>query len=112
MTADPASPASPPPIRKTSAQDRSTFMPATRAAEGLAPTDRNSNPVVVRFSSHHTPIAHAIAIRNPALIRRLVPAISGRCALDAMGGVIELADADDRISDGDDSRYARKYAIT
>src|SRR5215469_5680178 len=112
MTADPASPARPPAITKASTQLRSTFMPATRAADGFAPTDRNSNPVVVLFSSHHTPNAHARAIRNPALIRRLDPASSDRCALDQIAGVIELADPGARISDGDDSRYARKYAIT
>src|ERR1700733_6951197 len=112
MTADPASPARPPAIRKTSTQLRSTFMPATRADDGLAPTDRNSNPVVVLFSSHHAPNAHAIAIRNPTLIRKLVPAISGRCALDAIGRVIGLGDPGACSSDGDDSRYASRYAMT
>src|SRR5215510_12420789 len=104
MTADPPSPASPPAMSMTSAQVRSTLIPATRAADGFAPIDRNSNPVVVRFSSHHTPKAHASAIRKPALIRRLEPASSGRWALDAIGGVIGLDDPGACSSEGDDSR--------
>ncbi len=104
MTAEPASPASPPAISMTSTQERSTFMPATRAADAFAPTLRNSNPVVVRFSSHQTPNAQARAIRNPALIRRLVPASSGRCALDAIGGVIGLGEPGACSSDWEDSR--------
>ena len=88
----------------TSAQDRSTFIPATRAADALAPTDRNSNPVVVRLSSHQTANAQARAIRNPALIRRLVPASSGRCALNAIGGVIGLGQPGACSRDWEDSR--------
>ena len=65
-------------------------MPATRAALGFLPMLRNSKPVVVRFSSHHTPAAQASAMRKPALIRRCEPNSSGRCALPAMGAVIWL----------------------
>ena len=70
----------------------------------FAPTLRNSNPVVVRFSSHQTPNAQARAIRKPALIRRLVPASSGRCAFDAIAGVIEFDPPGACSSDCEDSR--------
>src|SRR5215469_18108576 len=109
MTVDAASPASPPPIAITSDQLRSTFIPATREAFGLAPMLRNSNPVVVRLSSHHTPNAQASASRKPTLMRRWVPAINGRCALDATRGVIGFGDPGACSSEGEDSRYARKY---
>src|ERR1700676_909011 len=88
MTAEPASPASPPAISITSTQLRSTFMPATRAALGFLPTLRNSNPVVVRLSSHQTLPAQASAIRKPALIRRCEPNSRDRRAFPAMGRVI------------------------
>jgi hypothetical protein len=63
-------------------------MPATRAALGFLPMARNSNPVVVRYSSHHTPNAHASAIRNDTLIRSVEPNRCGRCASPAMNGLI------------------------
>ena len=85
-----ASPARPPAIAMTRTQLRSTFMPATRAALAFLPMLRNSNPMVVRSSSHHTPAAQASAIRKPALIRRCVPNSSGRCASEAIAGVIGL----------------------
>ncbi len=88
ITPEPASPASPPAISITSTQERSTFMPATRAALGFLPMARNSNPVVVRYSSHHTPNAQARATRNPALIRSVEPNRCGRCASPAMNGLI------------------------
>ena len=90
ITVDAASPASPPAIAITSTQFRSTFMPATRAALGFLPTLRNSNPVVVRLSSHQTATAQASATRKPALMRRCVPNSSGRCASPAIGSGIGL----------------------
>ena len=88
MTVEAASPASPPAISMTSTQERSTFMPATRAALGFLPMVRNSKPGVVRYSSHHTPNAQARASRNPALIRSVEPNRCGRCASPAMKGLI------------------------
>ena len=104
MTEAAASPASPPPIVITSAQLRSTFIPATREALALAPMLRNSNPVVVRLSSHQTANAAASAIRKPALMRRWVPASSGRWALDVIGGVIAFDPPGACISECEDSR--------
>jgi hypothetical protein len=44
-------------------------MPAVRAAFGLAPTARNSKPMVLRSSSHHTPTAARITSTNPRCSR-------------------------------------------
>src|SRR5580765_6077832 len=88
MTVEAAIPASPPAISMTSTQERSTFMHATRAALGFLPMVRNSKPGVVRYSSHHTPNAHARASRNPALIRRVEPDGGGWCASPAIEVVL------------------------
>ena len=50
----PARPARPPAITMTPVSARLTLMPAVRAAFGLAPTARNSNPIVERSRSHQT----------------------------------------------------------
>src|ERR1700722_6391715 len=99
MTVGAASPARPPPIAITRAQLRSTFIPATRDALALEPTLRNSNPVVVRLSSHHTANAAASAIRKPTLMRRWVPAISGSRASDAIAWGMEFDGPGGGISD-------------
>src|ERR1700729_2468480 len=104
MTEAAARPARPPEIVITSVQLRSTFIPATREALALAPMLRNSNPVVVRLSSHHTARAAASAIRKPALMRRWVPASSGRWALDVIGRVIAFDPPGASISELEDSR--------
>ena len=88
MTEDAASPASPPASSMASTQVRSTLIPAVRAALGLAPTVRNWKPIVLRFSSHHTPAAASRASRKPALIRRLGPAMCHSRALTAITGLI------------------------
>ena len=85
-----ASPARPPASSMTSTQLRSTLIPAVRAALGLAPTVRNSKPVVLRSSSHHTPAAAASASRNPALTRRLGPAMCHSRESIAITGLIRL----------------------
>ena len=72
----------------TSTQLRSTLIPAVRAALGLAPTVRNSKPVVLRSSSHHTAAAAARASRKPALTRRLGPAMCHSRASTAITGLI------------------------
>src|SRR3984957_18855650 len=108
MTEAAARPASPPEIVITRAQLRSTFIPATREALTLAPMLRNSNPVVVRLSSHHTASAAASAIRKPALMRRWVPASSGRWALDVIGRVIEFRPPGASIREGEEGREGRK----
>src|SRR5262249_28249406 len=106
-----ASPARPPAISMTQIQDRDTLMPALRAAFAFAPTLRNSNPIVLRFSSHHTPTAQARASRKLALTRRGEPRSSGRCASLWISGLTRsvrpgrcIAEVP-RIQD-------RKYAIT
>ena len=91
MTAAPASPARPPAISITSTQLRSTFIPAVRAALGLAPTVRNRNPTVDRDSSHHTPPAAARATRRPASTCGGGPPTCGSAASDAMFGLISFA---------------------
>ena len=62
-------------------------MPALRAALGLAPTVRNSNPVVLRASSHHTAAAAASAIRKPTPTCGGGPPTCGNCAEVWMFGV-------------------------
>ncbi len=65
----PAMPARPPAMIMTPASARLTLMPAVRAAFGLAPTARNSNPMVERSSSHQTKAAAPSARRNPRFSR-------------------------------------------
>src|ERR1700733_12035361 len=84
------SPASPPASSITRIQDRSTLMPAVRAALGLAPTVRNWNPVVVRDSSQATPAAPATAIRTPTRAGGGGPPTCPRLALPAMNGATWL----------------------
>ena len=57
---------------------------------GVLADAADSNPMVVRSSSHQMPAAQASATRKPALMRRCVPNSSGRCAFPAMAGVIGL----------------------
>ncbi len=86
-------------------------MPALRAAFGLAPTLRNSKPIVLRLSSHHTPTAQARASRKLALTRRCEPSSSGRCASPAMTGLIR-SDRPGRCIAEVPRIQDRKYAIT
>ena len=65
----PAMPARPPAITMTPASARLTLIPAVRAAFGLAPTARNSNPMVERSRSHQTKAAAPRASRNPRFSR-------------------------------------------
>src|ERR1700733_2966936 len=104
MTEAAAGPASPPAIVTPGVQLPPPFMPATREALALAPMLRNSNPVVVRLSSHQTARAAASAIRKPALSRRWVPASSGRWALDVIGRVIAFDPPGASISECEESR--------
>src|SRR5260370_32847457 len=85
-----ARPARPPAISITSAQLRSTLIPALRAARGLAPTVRNWKPIVLRLSSQATPATAARAIRNPTLACGGGPPRCGNMALAAIGGAIWL----------------------
>lgn len=68
-------------------------MPAVRAALGLAPTARNSKPIVLRSSSHHTPNAARMTSTNPRCSRESSknrgswadPSTIGLTGLDAPG---------------------------
>ena len=90
MTAEAARPARPPAISMTSAQLRSTLMPALRAARGLAPTVRNWKPMVLRESSQATPAAAAIATRKPTFACGGGPPTCGKIAFLSIGGAIWL----------------------
>jgi hypothetical protein len=57
-----------------------TFMPAVRAAAGLAPTARSRNPMVLRENSHHTPIADAMPRMTAKSNGSELPAMCGRRA--------------------------------
>src|SRR3990170_4970912 len=77
----PASPASPPLIIMAMIVDAAMLMPAYRAAVGLKPTARNSNPLVERNRSHDTASAAARPRTKPQLARR--PSMSGGYQDDA-----------------------------
>ena len=62
MTAAPPSPASPPEITIDRTVDQAMLMPAYRAADGLRPTARNSNPFVERKRNQLTTMAATMAI--------------------------------------------------
>jgi hypothetical protein len=61
--------------------DGSTFMPAVRAAAGLAPTARSLNPSVLRSSSQAVPAAAASASSRPKCTRRSPPSRCGSRAV-------------------------------
>ena len=90
MIVEAARPARPPEISMTSAQLRSTLMPALRAARGLAPTVRNWNPMVLRLSSQATPATAARATRNPTFACGGGPPTCGNVAFSWIGGAIWL----------------------
>src|SRR6185437_15762088 len=77
----PASPKSTPDSTMTRAVLRDTFMPAVRAALGLAPTARSEKPNVDRVSNHQQPTAAAIAISRPALTGNDEPSRCGNRAV-------------------------------
>jgi hypothetical protein len=58
---------------------RPTLIPAVRAAAGLAPTARSSNPNTDRLSSQATPAVTSTASTIPRLTRS-APPNDGSCA--------------------------------